>query len=97
MSEMFFASDEPEEPQVPITGEFVFGYELEPLPEGWLADGVIVIVKCIGTDGLPYLSFRANEDLTLWEQLGMLRSAVLTVEQDNVDMWTFSADETEAD
>lgn len=85
---MEFLPDEGEAPMEPEpTGDSLvaYGYDLEPLPEGRVPTGLMVIIRHVESDGTgaPGLSFRGSPDLASWEAVGMLRECLRDAEMFN--------------
>lgn len=64
----------------------IFGHKIEDLPEGWIATGILVLVKCFATDAglddIPVrLSIRGSEDLSIIDCLGMIEAAKIDVSE----------------
>lgn len=89
----FHEWEEAEEPSIPVgDGEVLFGFDIEALPEGFTATAIVSLIGTLDEDGDPALSLRSSTNVSPWEMLGMLRSAVLTTEQDVLAMWDFGAE-----
>lgn len=59
----------------------IFGLEpQDPLPENSQPYESVALVKCLRADGELELAVRPTHGLTIWEELGMLRAAVVQVE-----------------
>jgi hypothetical protein len=64
----------------------LFGHEVGDLPEGWLATGVLVLVKCYAPDApeddLPIrISIRGSDNLSTIDALGMVYAGRLDIEE----------------
>ncbi|WP_239404533.1 P1 family peptidase [Frankia sp. Cj3] len=52
----------------------VYGLPVGDLPEGWTADGVVLLVRATDADGNPRTCARIAGRVMLWEELGMLEN-----------------------
>ena len=72
-----------------MSGEVVYGLELsEGGPEeGELVESVLVVAEVMQMDGTKTLSLCTSEPMTAWQQIGMLRAALLGAEMDLKECW----------
>ena len=56
--------------------QFVFGLEVEDMPEGWTPLETFVILKCLDEDGDVALLTRSTEPVRSWDAVGMLTAAL---------------------
>jgi hypothetical protein len=61
------------------TGPHLFGHVVDPLPDGWTADGVVVLVRATDVEGNPRTCARTSGRVYLWEELGMLANEEIAV------------------
>ena len=52
------------------------------LPEGFVALGFVVAVKCLNAEGEVSLATHRTEDITAWEAWGMLNTVVEDIKRD---------------
>lgn len=92
---MQFIPDEPSEASEAT--EQVYGFELQPLPEGRIPTGVLVIVRHVGEESpAPGLSFRASDGIATWEAIAMFGEALRDAVEEN-EMWQYVSPDDDED
>lgn len=84
------AEDEQKTPSV------VLGVELETeTPKGWTPYDVVVITKCIDSEGVSRLGYVTSKGWSKWEILGAFEGFIASLKQDMVDLMTEDPDDSD--
>ena len=64
----------------------LYGHDIGDLPEGWMATGILVLVKCFAPDtqedDIPIrISIRGTDNLSTIDALGMIHAARVDIEE----------------
>lgn len=72
--------------------DLVTGEAAARLGPGVIATAAILIVETMGEDG-PGFRYVCSTDLPTWRAIGMIRSAQLHMERDDLEAWDGEGDE----